>query len=55
MLGGWRMLPGLFLGSFLINYNFFDSTVLVATLISLTNALGPVLAAELIRRLGIRK
>lgn len=50
MLGGWRMLPGLFLGSFLINYNFFGSTVLVATLISLTNALGPVIAAELICR-----
>jgi two-component system cell cycle sensor histidine kinase PleC len=52
MLGGWRMLPGLFLGSFLINYNFFGSTVLVATMISLTNALGPVIAADLIRRLN---
>lgn len=51
MLGGWHVLPGLFLGSFLINYGFFDSSLAVATLISLTNALGPILAAALIHRL----
>lgn len=50
MLGGWRMLPGLFLGSFLINFGFFDSSLVVATLISLANALGPIIAAEGIRR-----
>ena len=51
MLGGWRYLPGLFLGSFLINYGYFDSGLLVAVLISVTNALGPVLAVALLRRL----
>lgn len=51
MLGGWRMLPGLFLGSFLINFSFFDSTLPVAMLISLTNALGPVLSVALLHRL----
>ncbi|WP_374368890.1 ATP-binding protein [Dongia sp.] len=51
MLGGWRMLPGLFLGSFLINYGFFESSFTVAAIISATNALGPVLSAALIRRL----
>ena len=49
MLGGWRMFPGLFLGSFLINFSFFDSSLPVAVLISLTNALGPIIAAEGIR------
>lgn len=51
MLGGWRYLPGLFLGSFLINYGYFGSSLLVAVLISLTNALGPILAVALLRRL----
>lgn len=51
MLGGWRYLPGLFLGSFLINYGYFGSSLLVAVLISLTNALGPILSVMLLRRL----
>lgn len=51
MLGGWRFFPGLFLGSFLINYGFFDSSLLLASVISLTNALGPILAIMLLRRL----
>ncbi|WP_374313898.1 ATP-binding protein [Dongia sp.] len=50
MLGGWRFFPGLFLGSFLINYGYFGSNLLVATLISLTNALGPILATQIMRR-----
>ena len=50
MLGGWRMFPGLFLGSFLINFGVLDSSLPVATLISFANALGPVVAAEAIRR-----
>ncbi len=52
MLGGWRFFPGLFLGSFLINYGFFDSSLLVASIISLSNALGPILAVVLLRRLN---
>lgn len=51
MLGGWRYLPGLFLGSFLINYGYFESSLLVAVLISLTNAMGPILSIALLRRL----
>ncbi|WP_374377615.1 ATP-binding protein [Dongia sp.] len=50
MLGGWRFFPGLFLGSFLINYGYFESSFFVAGLISLTNALGPILAIDLMRR-----
>ncbi|WP_374653045.1 ATP-binding protein [Dongia sp.] len=50
MLGGWRFFPGLFLGSFLINYGYFGSGLTVAGLISLTNALGPILATQLMRR-----
>lgn len=50
MLGGWRFFPGLFLGSFLINFGFFESSIHVATLISLTNALGPILAIQLMYR-----
>ncbi|TDQ83227.1 signal transduction histidine kinase [Dongia mobilis] len=51
MLGGWRLAPGLFLGSMLINYGYFGSTLPVASLISLTNTLGPILAVALVRRL----
>ncbi|MBI2253455.1 MAG: MASE1 domain-containing protein [Proteobacteria bacterium] len=50
MLGGWRFFPGLFLGSFLINYGYFGSSLPVAALISLTNAGGPILAVQLMRR-----
>lgn len=51
MLGGWRYLPGLFLGSFVINFGEFESSLLVATLISITNASGAVIAISLLRRL----
>jgi signal transduction histidine kinase len=50
ILGGWRFLPGLFLGSFLINYGYFGSSLTTAALISLTNAAGPILATQLMRR-----
>lgn len=51
MIGGWRMLPGLFLGSFWINTTHFGAPLMVATTISLTNALGPVIGAMLIDRI----
>jgi signal transduction histidine kinase len=51
MIGGWRLFPGLFLGSFWINATHFDAPVMVAAMISLTNALGPVAGAMLIDRL----
>jgi two-component system cell cycle sensor histidine kinase PleC len=51
MIGGLRVLPGLFLGSFLTNMMLFDAPWGEAAIISATNALGPVLGALLLRRL----
>ena len=51
MIGGLRVLPGLFLGSFLTNLFLFDAPWAEAAIISTTNALGPVLGALLLRRL----
>jgi signal transduction histidine kinase len=51
MIGGLRVLPGLFLGSFLTNLLLFGAPWWEATIISSTNALGPVLGALLLRRL----
>jgi len=51
MIGGMRMLPGLFLGSLIANYALFDPPIWEACIISLGNALGPILGAMAIRRL----
>ncbi len=51
MIGGVRMVPGLFLGSLVANYVLFAPPLGEAVLISLSNALGPVLGAEALRRL----
>ena len=51
MVGGLRMLPGLFLGSLVANYALFDPPLYEACIISLGNALGPILGALAIRRL----
>ena len=51
MIGGVRVLPGLFLGSFLTNTILFAAPFWVAAIISATNALGPVAGALLLRRL----
>ena len=51
MLGGWRYLPGLFLGSFLINYGYFDSSLLVAVLISVNTEKLKKKKVALLRRL----
>jgi len=51
MIGGARMLPGIFLGSLVANYALFDPPFLEAVAISLGNAAGPVIAVVLIRRL----
>ena len=55
MVGGARVLPGLFLGSFLTNATLFAAPFWEATIISTTNALGPVLGALLLRRLRPEK
>jgi len=51
MIGGIRVMPGLFLGSLLVNYLVFDPPLYEAIIISLTNALGPIAGAWLTRRL----
>jgi two-component system, cell cycle sensor histidine kinase PleC len=51
MIGGWRCLPGIFLGSFLANSVLFDPPLHITAIISLTNALGPVAGAAAARRL----
>ena len=51
MIGGLRMLPGIFLGSFLANAILYAAPLDTVTLISFTNALGPVLAVLLMQRL----
>jgi two-component system, cell cycle sensor histidine kinase PleC len=51
MMGGARMLPGIFLGSFVANHVLFDAPLLQVTLVSLGNAAGPVLGAAALRRM----
>lgn len=51
MAGGWRLFPGLFIGSFWINATHFGAPPLTAAVISLTNAAGPIIGAMLIDRL----
>jgi signal transduction histidine kinase len=51
MMGGTRMLPGIFLGSFLTNDLLFAPPLVITTIISTTNALGPVIGALTLLRL----
>ncbi|MCG7361607.1 diguanylate cyclase [Roseomonas sp. ACRSG] len=51
MLGGWRLVPGIFLGSFVVNAVTFGATPAVAAAISVSNALGPLAGVMLTRRL----
>ena len=51
MMGGILMLPGIFLGSFLTNDLLFAPPLHITTIISATNALGPVTGALLLLRL----
>jgi GGDEF domain-containing protein len=51
MLGGARLLPGIFLGSLLVNALVFDAALPEAAAISLGNAMGPLAGALLSRRL----
>lgn len=50
MLAGVRVMPGVFIGSFLTNLVLFEPTIHVVALISLTNAAGPVVGAVLVAR-----
>ncbi len=50
MAAGLRVLPGIFLGSFLTNHLLFAPALYVTTIISTTNALGPVAGALVLRR-----
>ncbi len=49
MIGELRLFPGIFLGSFLTNALLFAPPLYVSVVISLTNALGPVTGAALLR------
>ena len=51
MAGGVRILPGIFLGSFLTNALLFHPPLIVSIIVSLTNAIGPVVGTRLLRRL----
>jgi len=50
MIGGARMVPGIFAGSFAANAVLFAAPVHVAAIVSAANALGPVAAVMLLRR-----
>lgn len=50
MLGGPRLWPGIFVGSFVTNFTLFAAPAPVAAAISVTNTLAPAAAAALIRR-----
>ena len=47
LLGGMRMFPGIFLGSFIFNYVLFAPPFYEAAIISITNGLGPIAGAAL--------
>ncbi|WP_374442428.1 ATP-binding protein [Stella sp.] len=49
-LGGVRLAPGIFLGSFIVNFFVFSASVPATLVISLGNALGPVAGAALLAR-----
>jgi two-component system, cell cycle sensor histidine kinase PleC len=51
LAGGWRLFAGIFAGSFLVNAVLFAPPLHVTTIISVTNALGPVAGAMILRRL----
>ncbi|MBI1778151.1 MAG: MASE1 domain-containing protein [Proteobacteria bacterium] len=51
MAGQLRMFPGIFLGSFLANAILFAPPLHITTIISISNAAGPVIGAMVMRRL----
>ncbi len=53
--GEFRLFPGIFAGSFLTNAVLFAPPLYITTIISLTNALGPVAGAIALRRLRPKK
>ncbi|MGH6969174.1 MAG: sensor histidine kinase, partial [Stellaceae bacterium] len=54
MVGEARLFPGIFLGSFLTNDLLFAPALYITTIISITNGLGPVVGAIVMRRLRPR-
>jgi two-component system, cell cycle sensor histidine kinase PleC len=53
--GQWRMYPGIFLGSFIANAALFAPALHVTAIVSLTNALGPIIGAIALRREHIER
>ncbi|HKR20675.1 MAG TPA: ATP-binding protein [Stellaceae bacterium] len=54
MVGGPRLFPGIFLGSLLTNDLLFAPAFYITVVISITNGLGPVIGAVVLRRLRPR-
>ena len=54
MIGGPRLFPGIFVGSFLTNDLLFAPALYITTIISITNGLGPVVGAVILQRLRPR-
>ena len=52
MLGGIRLVPGIFIGSFLANAVLFTPPLHVTAIISATNALGPAIGVLVLQRLA---
>jgi diguanylate cyclase (GGDEF)-like protein/PAS domain S-box-containing protein len=52
LLGGRRLWPGIFVGSFLTNFLLFEAPAMVAVSVSVTNTLAPAIGATLIHRLA---
>ncbi len=51
MAGGVRILPGIFLGSLLTNALLFHPPIIVSIIVSVTNAIGPVIGTAILSRL----
>src|SRR5271155_5507690 len=51
MAASVRVMPGIFLGAFLTNALLFHPPLIVSLIISVTNAVGPVVGAMILRRL----
>lgn len=50
LIGGWRLAPGIFAGSVLVNQLLFMSSPLVTLGVSMTNVVGPLVGAAFVRQ-----
>jgi two-component system, cell cycle sensor histidine kinase PleC len=52
LIGGWRLMPGIFIGSFCANAVLFDPPLHITSIISATNMLGPAIGVLVLHRLA---